>query len=105
MKVLFICNQNQNRSKTAEKLFREIFETKSAGLYNETPVTESQLAWADLVIVMENDQRNELAKRFPKQYIKKQIISLDVPDAYNYNQHELIELLKSKVKSLVLPLC
>ena len=105
MKVLFICNQNQNRSKTAEHLFREIFETKSAGLYNEKPVTESQLAWADLVIVMEEAQRSELAKRFPKQYIKKQIISLNVPDIYSYNQDKLKETLQIKIKELVLPLC
>ena len=31
MKVLFICNQNQNRSKTAENMFKGKFETKSEG--------------------------------------------------------------------------
>ncbi len=35
MKVLFICNQNENRSKTAEELFKGKFETTSAGLYKE----------------------------------------------------------------------
>ncbi len=68
MKILFICNQNQNRSKTAEEIFKGRFETKSAGLYNESPVTEEQLEWADAVFVMEEEQRHELAKRFPKQY-------------------------------------
>ena len=97
MKVLFICNQNQNRSKTAERLFKDRFETKSAGLYNETPVTDMQLQLADAVIVMEEEQRHEIARRFPKQYMQKRIISLDIPDVYHYNQPELIELLKRKI--------
>ena len=97
MKVLFICNQNQNRSKTAEHVFKDRFETKSAGLYNENPVTEKQLAWADVVVVMEEGQRYELSKRLPKQYMRKRILSLNIPDIYHYNQPELIELLESKV--------
>lgn len=105
MKVLFICNQNQNRSKTAEHLFKEEFETKSAGLYNEKPVTEKQLSWANLVVVMEDSQRSELSKRFPKQYLQKQIISLDIPDIYSFNQPKLVESLKSKVKTLITPFC
>jgi len=39
MKLLFICNQNLNRSKTAEELFKGKYNTKSAGLYNEKPLT------------------------------------------------------------------
>ena len=97
MKALFICNQNQNRSKTAEEVFKGRFKTKSAGLYNEKPVTETQLKWADVVIVMEEEQRYEIAKRFPKLYMRKRILSLDIPDVYHYNQPELIELLKRKI--------
>lgn len=100
MKILFICNQNQNRSKTAEDVFKGRFKTKSAGLYNKKPVTAKQLSWADVVVVMEDIQRAEIAKRFPKQYLQKRIISLDIPDVYHYNQPELIDVLKSKVHSL-----
>ncbi|MBI2135267.1 phosphotyrosine protein phosphatase [Candidatus Woesearchaeota archaeon] len=100
MNVLFICNQNLNRSKTAEQVFKGKFKTKSAGLYNEKPVTEKQLSWADVVVVMEDSQRTEISKRFPKQYIKKRILSLGIPDVYHYNQPELIKTLNSKVKGL-----
>ena len=100
MKVLFICNQNKNRSKTAENLFKDRFETASAGLYNGFPVTEKQISWADTIIVMENRQRSEVAKRFPKQYMQKRILSLDIPDIYHYNQPQLIELLNSKINNL-----
>ena len=101
MKVLFICNQNMHRSKTAEELFKNEFETKSAGLYNEEPVKESQIKWADLVVVMEEEQRHELAKRFPKVYMQKHIVCLDIPDIYHYNQPELIHLLKRKMAEVV----
>ncbi len=100
MKVLFICNQNQNRSKTAENIFKGKFETKSAGLYNEKPVTAKQLSWADAIIVMKEGQRKEIAKRFPKEYMQKRILSLDIPDVYHYAQSELINALKSKINGL-----
>ena len=100
MKVLFICNQNLNRSKTAEEIFKDRFETKSAGLYNERPVDEKQLSWAELVVVMEDAQRAEIARRFPKLYMKKKIISLDIPDVYNYNNPKLINILESKINEL-----
>lgn len=100
MNVLFICNQNQNRSKTAEEVFKSRFKTKSAGLYNTKPVNEKQISWADIIVVMEEMQRTEIAKRFPKQYMQKQILSLDIPDVYHYNHPKLIEVLKSKINSL-----
>ena len=98
MRLLFICNQNQNRSNTAERLFKYKFETRSAGLYNEKPVTREQLNWADTIVVMEDKQRSEIAKKFPEIYIKKRIISLDIPDIYNYNQPNLINILQHKMK-------
>ena len=101
MKVLFICNQNKNRSKTAEKIFNNRFQTKSAGLYNSKPVTKKQLSWADTIVVMEDEQRTEISKRFPDIYIKKRILSLGIPDTYSYNQPELITNLKSKLNKLI----
>jgi predicted protein tyrosine phosphatase len=97
MKVLFICNQNENRSKTAETLFKNKFETKSAGLFNNKPVTDEQLSWADTIIVMEEEQRSEIAKRFPKIYLQKRILLLDIPDIFKYNDTKLVNSLKDKI--------
>ncbi len=104
MNVLFICNQNENRSKTAEEIFKDRFNTRSAGLFNFKPVTEKQISWADTIIVMEEAQHSEIAKRFPKQYMLKRILSLDIPDIYHYNQPELIDILKFKIDELFEPL-
>lgn len=100
MKVLFICNQNKHRSKTAEEIFKSKFETKSAGLFNEKPVTKKQLSWADLVVVMEDAQRSEIAKRFPYLYLQKRILSLNIPDIYSYSQPELISQFKGKFENI-----
>ena len=104
MKVLFVCNQNENRSKTAEELFRDRYETKSAGLYNNKPVTKKQIEWADILVVMEDKQRSEIAKRFPKLYMQKRILSLDIPDMYSYQDPELINILERRMDNVVEPI-
>ncbi len=101
MNILFICNQNQNRSKTAQEIFQNQFKTKSAGLYATKPVTPKDISWADTVCVMEDIHRAELARRFPALYLQKRIISLNIPDVYHHNHPQLIALLKSRVKELL----
>ncbi len=101
MNLLFICNQNKNRSKTAEELFHSHFNTKSAGLYNQKPVTQKQLAWADIIFVMEDEQRSELAKRFPQLYIQKRILSLNIPDVYSHNEPPLIKALQTNMEQFL----
>jgi len=106
MKALFVCNQNKNRSKTAEEIFKDRFETKSAGLYTldvKNLLTEDSLEWADVVFVMDDEQRSEIAKRFPKQYMKKRILSLNIDDIYAYNNPLLINLLEKKMEKIMPP--
>ena len=100
MNVLFICNQNQNRSKIAEKLFKDRFNTRSAGLYNDRPVSRKHISWADTVIVMEDEQRAELARRFPKEYMKKKILCANIPDVYDYKDPKLDKILTEKINNL-----
>jgi predicted protein tyrosine phosphatase len=91
---LFVCNQGQNRSKTAA----ELFNGKFASLYNlKSILTKQLLEESNIIYVFEEEQREEIAKRFPAQYIKKKIINLDIPDLYQYNQPELIKILKDKL--------
>ena len=98
MNLLFICNQNQNRSKTAQEIFKNKFKTKSAGLFNKKPVTSKEITWANTVVVMEDEQVDEIVKRFPKQYMQKRVFSLDVPDIYHYQEPKLIKILQAKMK-------
>ena len=47
------------------------------------------LDWADVIIVMEADHRAEIGRRYPRLYLKKKILSLDIPDMFMYGSHEL----------------
>jgi predicted protein tyrosine phosphatase len=100
MKVLFICNQNLHRSKTAEELFKDRFETRSAGIYRNM-VQADALQWADLVVVMDDNQRRFISENFPSLYLQKRIITLGIPDLYSKGQPELIAQLQSKMEELL----
>lgn len=99
MKVLFVCNQGKHRSRTGAEIFTDRYDSKYAGVYSEeNPLTKELLEWSDLVIVMEDEQRKIIGERFPKQYLTKKIISLNIPDIYSYMQPELKQLIKIKIK-------
>ena len=101
MNILFVCNQGRNRSKTAADIFSGRFRTASAGLYSDTPVTEAQLAQADVFVVMEERHRTEIAMRFPALYLQKRILVLGIPDIYRQGQPELVRLLKAEMSGLL----
>lgn len=99
-RALFICSQNRLRSPTAEQIFStwpEV-ETDSAGLGNDAtvPLSSEQIAWANIIFVMEKAHRNRLSTRFRQFLNGKRVICLDIPDDYEYMQPELIRLLEVK---------
>ncbi|MBW8901029.1 MAG: low molecular weight protein tyrosine phosphatase family protein [Massilia sp.] len=102
---MFICTQNRLRSPTAEQVFATWpgVETDSAGLGNDAdvPLSPEQLAWADIIFVMEKAHRNRLATRFKRHLNGKRVICLDIPDEYDYMQPELVALLEKKVGPLL----
>jgi predicted protein tyrosine phosphatase len=93
---LFICNQAKHRSKTAFELFGGDY----AGIYSEhNPLKKYQLEWADILFVMEEEQRIFIGEHFPKEYLLKQIINLNIPDIYDYNTPELKIQLRNSLSS------
>jgi predicted protein tyrosine phosphatase len=99
--ALFICSQNKLRSPTAEAVFAKWhgIETASAGLNNdaETPLSPEQIAWADIIFVMEKTHRTKLSKHFRKHLNGKRVVCLDIPDDYDFMQPELVKLLEVRV--------
>lgn len=100
-RALFICSQNRLRSPTAEAVFAAWpgVETDSAGLGGDAsvPLSTEQIAWANIIFVMEKAHRNRLSMRFKAHLNGKRVICLDIPDDYEYMQPELIKLLEAKV--------
>jgi len=98
--ALFLCSQNRLRSPTAEAVFASWpgVETDSAGLEPSAVVTLSgeQLAWADIVFVMERAHSTLLAQRFGPLLSGKRVVCLDIPDCYAFMDPELVALLERK---------
>lgn len=100
MHVLFICRDRKHHSLTAEELYRESYETMSAGLESpEHPVTEEMIEWADIVLVAHEKHKQELARRFPH-HQHKPVISLDIPEEYTYMQPQLVEHIHRRMEAL-----
>jgi predicted protein tyrosine phosphatase len=64
-------------------------------------VSAKDVAWADLIFVMEDKHKNRLRAMFPAQTKFAAIHVLDIPDAYQKNDPELIELLRSGTSGIV----
>ena len=98
-KLLFVCSQNKRRSLTAEKMFdnNPDFAVKSAGTENNSRVkiTAGLIGWADRIFVMERRHRDRLKQKFSEELIDKQVITLNIPDDYEFMQTELIEILEN----------
>ena len=97
-KALFLCSRNKLRSPTAEQVFSTWLEieTDSAGLSvdAEVPLSPEQIAWADIIFVMERSQRTKLSKAFRKHLKGKRVVCLDIPDNYALMDPELVRLLE-----------
>lgn len=99
-RLLFICTQNSLRSPTAQEVFcSPTVETLSAGTNTScgNPLTPSMLLWADVVVFMEQGHLDTVRNRaaLEKALQGKQWVVLNIPDRYDRNQPELVELLKS----------
>ena len=99
--LLFICSANRLRSPTAEHVFSQYpnIEARSAGFNNGAvdPLAPEHFDNVDIVFVMEKAHRNKLSKRFKTHLGKARIICLNIPDAFEFMQPELITLLKARV--------
>ena len=107
-KLLFVCSRNKLRSLTAERLFDGVagYQVRSAGTQPEARivVTEGHLGWADVIFVMEKSHLARLRLKYPEAMAGKRVITLHIPDDYEYMQPELIEELRAKLEPhVVLP--
>ncbi len=101
LNVLFVCSKNRWRSPTAEDVFkkRPSVSVRSRGTSKsaERKVGSQDLRWADIVFVMEDKHRQRLAGDFPGEMKFKELHVLDIPDDYQRDDPELVELLKQHV--------
>ena len=98
-RILFVCGRNQWRSPTAERVYRDDprVEVRSAGVSAKSRrrVSAEDLSWADLVVVMEKRYKSRIVETFREH---PPIVSLDIPDEFEYMDEELIRLIREGVE-------
>jgi predicted protein tyrosine phosphatase len=103
-RVLFVCTANQQRSPTAEALFKDsaTVEAKSCGTspFAAVKVRLDLIGWADEVICMEDVHQTELRREFPDAGFPP-IRVLDIPDIYARHDPHLILQLRMKLRDLL----
>jgi predicted protein tyrosine phosphatase len=104
-KLLFVCSGNRDRSPTAEALYRSNprFEVQSAGTskYAHIALTEQEVQWADIIVVMEPRHENYIRENFHEAVEGKTIFCLNIPDQYHFMDIELTRLIDEKMKPLL----
>jgi predicted protein tyrosine phosphatase len=104
-RVLFLCSRHRLRSPTAAAVFgaRSDIEVDSAGLADdaETPLDAEQVRWAELIVVMEDRHLRLLKRRLGPQLSGKRVVSVGIPDRYDFMQPELVALLERRVGPLL----
>lgn len=105
MNVLFVCTLNKARSVTEERLYRRMpgLSVRSAGTSDRAAhqVTESDLTWADRVIVFEAAHEQWIRATFSGEL--PEIVDVGVVDDYNADEPPLIAELKEVVSALIGP--
>jgi predicted protein tyrosine phosphatase len=98
--LLIVCGRNKRRSRTAEFLFKNDnrFSIRSAGLSpkSDRKISEKDIHWANLILVMENNQRSKIREIYRHLEIPK-IEILNIPDDYQFMNEELIGILTEKI--------
>lgn len=104
MNVLFVCSRNRWRSPTAAHTFGRDprWNVRSAGTSSSAVrvVNAADLAWADVIVVMEREHRSRLRERFPESR-SMDVVVLDIPDEYEYLDPELVRLLEALVEPML----
>jgi protein-tyrosine phosphatase len=98
--VLVVCGRNKKRSRTAEHIFKNDnrFNIRSAGLSpkSERKISENDLNWANLVFVMETNQRAKIWEVYDHLELPK-IEILHIPDDYEFMDEELVDILNDRM--------
>lgn len=101
VKVLFVCGRNKRRSPTAEKIFKtdRRIVARSAGISDTSRIklSEGDIKWADLILVMERKHEVRLKVKFNHLDTLPPIEMLDIHDDYIYMHPELVSRLREEL--------
>jgi len=110
MNLLFVCTWNVQRSKTAERICKELckgnkeIHISSAGIAAKPSmggiqITKEMANKADKIFVMEPEHEIYIEKMSPES--KSKIINLNINDIYYRDDPELVEMLTDKINEML----
>lgn len=107
-KLLFVCSRNRKRSLTAETILagRPGIQVRSAGTQPEARVvvTAGHIGWADIIFLMEKSHGQRLRRKLGDNIFSgKHVVTLHIPDDYEFMQRELIDELLAQVEPYLEP--
>lgn len=99
-----MCGRNKRRSRTAEYIFKNDnrFNIRSAGLSprSERKISETDLRWANLIFVMEIDQKVRIADTYRHMKLPP-VEVLNIEDEYEYLDEELKTMLTERINDIL----
>jgi Predicted protein tyrosine phosphatase len=102
--ILVVCGRNKRRSRTAEHLFKNDsrFAIRSAGLSPQSnrKLSEKDVLWADLILVMENIHRARIREEY-RALALPPLEVLEIEDEYEFMAPELIQLLTERMNGIL----
>jgi predicted protein tyrosine phosphatase len=103
--VLFVRSRNQWRSPTAEKIYEndDRVNARSRGTTRSAvkTITASDLAWADVVMAMEETHRRRILADFPAGSRFKAVHVLDIPDDFRFMELDLVNLVSTAADPII----
>jgi predicted protein tyrosine phosphatase len=102
MNILFVCEFNQVRSRTAEAIYQENNQVKvlSAGTHPRARVelSEALIEWADIIFAMEEEQEEYILEYFPHALGHRKLVNLDIYKPYGFMDEILVKEIREKVE-------
>jgi len=101
-KVLCVCSAGLLRSPTVAWILSNDpfnFNTRAVGSapsFALTPIDEVFLKWADVVVFVSPENANEVESRFDLS--KKQVLTLNLPDVFQFRDPRLVEIATEQLK-------
>ncbi|MFO7618504.1 MAG: hypothetical protein R6W91_02440, partial [Thermoplasmata archaeon] len=95
--------QGQNRSRTGAELYAaKGFETGYAGIYSDSrPLTRDLLAWADKIVVFEDEHVKFIQAKWPDLAWETPIFNLEIRDIYNYGEGGLGKVIEQRLDAIL----
>lgn len=101
-RVLCVCSAGLLRSPTAANVLHKRlgWNTRAAGSCSDfalIPVTEVLLTWANLIIFVNQDNLDDLDEEEKAILARREYITLNISDSYNWGEPELEEMIFRQV--------